>query len=49
MTAHDLEKTIADAQKALIEATAQEHGVILALLFTLLRHEADKAAEKSSG
>lgn len=44
MTAYDLEKTVSDAQNALKQG-AQEHGVILALLFTLLKHEADKAAD----
>ncbi|MFA5897743.1 MAG: hypothetical protein WC829_01390 [Hyphomicrobium sp.] len=44
MTAYELEKAVTDAQQALQAGTARDNGVILALLFTLLRHEADKAA-----
>lgn len=46
MTAYELEKTVTDAQRALqTEGMTGAQGVILALLFTLLKHEADKAAE----
>ena len=45
MTAYELEKTVTNAQLALQGGAAKENGVILALLFTLLKHEADKAAD----
>jgi hypothetical protein len=45
VTADELRKTIDNASAAL-KAGAVENGVIIGLLFQMLRHEADKAAER---